>query len=142
MWINSNITNRKSVTQLYRYAIVGIMTNFTGYMLYLLATYLGGTPKITMSIIYGVAATASFFGNRKLTFEHKGSFLGTGIRFIIAHCFGYVINLVTLIVLADKLGYAHQLAQVIAIFFVASFLFLVFKFFVFRDWNVSNIEER
>ena len=81
-------------------------------MLYLLATYLGGTPKITMSIIYGIAATASFLGNRKLTFEHKGAFWGTGIRFIIAHCFGYGINLVILIVLADKLGYAHQWAQV------------------------------
>ena len=142
MQTNSNITNRKSVTQLYRYAIVGILTNFTGYMLYLLATYLGGTPKITMSIIYGVAATASFFGNRKLTFGHKGDFLGTGARFIIAHCFGYVINLVILIVVADKLGYAHQWAQVIAIFIVASFLFLTFKFFVFRNLNVSNAEER
>lgn len=95
-----------------------------------------------MTIIYGVAATASFFGNRKLTFAHKGSFLGTGARFIIAHCFGYVINLVTLIVLADKLGYAHQWAQVVAILFVAFFLFLAFKFFVFREQGISNIGER
>jgi len=129
------IKNRRSVTQLVRFGLVSIMVNLVGYMVYLLITYLGGTPKITMTLLYGVSVTVSFFGNSKLVFTHKGSQLG-------AHCFAYCINLTMLIVLVDKLGYAHQWAQASAILVVAVFLFLAFKFFVFRKLDVSNIGER
>ncbi len=142
MRINSNITNRRSVTQLFRFALVSIIVNLVGYTVYLFITYLGGTPKITMTLIYGVCVTASFLGNRKLTFAHKGSFLGAGVRYVIAHCFGYCINLTILIVLVDKLGYAHQWAQASAILVLVPFLFLAFKFFVFRERDISNIGER
>lgn len=136
------IKNRRSVTQLFRFALVSVTVNLVGYIVYLLITYLGGTPKITMTFLYGAVVTAGFLGNRKLVFAHKGSLLGVGVRYIIAHCFGYCINLTILIVLVDKLGYAHQWAQATAILVVASFLFLAFKFFVFRKPGVSNIRER
>jgi len=132
------IKNRRSVTQLVRFGLVSIMVNLVGYMVYLLITYLGGTPKITMTLLYGVSVTASFFGNRKLAFAHKGSQLGAGVRYVIAHCFGYCINLTILIVLVDKLGYAHQWAQASAILVVAAFLFLAFKFFVFQEHKCKN----
>lgn len=133
--------NRSSVSQLFRYAIVGIANNATGYMVYLLITYLGATPKISMTLLYAVGATVGFWGNRKLTFAHQGSVLGAGVRYLIAHCFGYLINLAILLVLVDQLGYAHQWVQAIAIFVVAAFLFLAFKFFVFPDRDVSNKEQ-
>jgi len=136
------IKNRRSVTQLFRFSLVSITVNLVGYMVYLLITYLGGTPKITMTLLYGVVVTTGFFGNRKLAFAHKGSLLGAGVRYVIAHCFGYCINLTILIVLVDKLGYAHQWAQAIGVLVLAPFLFLAFKFFVFRKLDVSNIGER
>jgi putative flippase GtrA len=134
-----DLKNRKSAIQLFRYGLVGIASNSVGYMVYLSITHLGATPKMTMSILYGVGAAVGFWGNRKLTFAHKGSLLGAGVRFIIAHCFGYFINLAILIVMVDKLGYAHQWVQAIAIFVVAAFLFLSFKFFVFRKSNFSDM---
>lgn len=130
--------NRSSVSQLFRYAIVGIANNVAGYMVYLLITYLGATPKISMTLLYTVGASIGFWGNRKLTFAHEGSVLGAGVRYLIAHCFGYCINLAILLIGVDQLGYAHQLVQAIAIFVVAAFLFITFKFFVFPDMNISN----
>jgi putative flippase GtrA len=126
------LTNRKSVTQLFRYGLVGIASNVAGYMLYLLITHFGIQPKIAISFLYPIGAFIGFWGNRKLTFAHKGSLLGAGFRYIIAHGLGYFINLAILIVMVDKLGYPHQWVQAIAIFIVAAFLFLAFKFFVFR----------
>jgi putative flippase GtrA len=125
------IKTRKFVTQLFRYALVGLLSNVAGYLVYLAFTYLGGTPKVTMTLLYGVGAAIGFFGNRSLTFEHQGNIMGAGIRYIIAHSFGYLINLSILIVFVDKLGCAHQRVQAIAIFVVAAFLFLAFKVFVF-----------
>ena len=41
-----------SLAQLTRYALVGIVSNLAGYLVYLLVTYLGVTPKITMTLLY------------------------------------------------------------------------------------------
>jgi len=127
------IKNKKSIIQLIHYGIIGIISNVLGYSAYLLLTYLGGTPKLTMSLLYVAVATVSFLSNRKLTFSYNGSFFGSGIRYTIAHFLGYLINLVMLIVMVDIFGYPHQWIQATAIFVVAIFLFLALKFFVFRE---------
>lgn len=125
------IKSSESVTQLFRYALVGLLSNLAGYLIYLVLTYFGGTPKLTMTLLYGISAAVGFFGNRSLTFEHQGYIFGAGVRYVIAHCIGYVLNLIIFIIFVDKLGFAHQWVQAIAIFIVAGFLFLAFKVFVF-----------
>ena len=117
--------------------MIGVSVNLTAYLAYLLFTYLGGTPKLTMSVIYVVTAFVSFLGNRKLTFAYQGGFLGSGLRFSIAHFFGYLINLGLLFVLVDKFAYPHQAVQVCAIIIVAIFLFITFKLYVFRKERVE-----
>ena len=139
----SYTNRRKSVIQLFCYGLIGIASNLAGYMVYLLITDFGGiSPKLTMSILYGVGATVGFWGNRKLTFAQKGSLLGTGVRYLVVHCFGYLMNLAILTVMVDKLGYPHQAVQAAAIFVVAAFLFLAFKFFVFGKSDLSNMENK
>jgi putative flippase GtrA len=134
---------RKSIIQLFRYGLIGIASNLAGYMVYLLITDFGGIPpKVTMSMLYATGAIVGFWGNRKLTFAHKGSVLGSGIRYIITHFFGYLMNFAILTVMVDKLGYPHQAVQAVAIFVVAAFLFLAFKFFVFSKSDISNMENK
>ena len=128
-----SVKKQRFIAQLYCYGFVGIASNLAGYMVYLLVTYLGATPKITMSLLYGVGAAAGFWGNRNITFSHKGKLLATGARYFIAHCIGYTINLVILVIMVDKFGYAHQMVQAAAVFIVAIFLFLALKYFVFKE---------
>lgn len=125
--------SRKSVGQLIRYGLVGIATNSLGYLVYLLITYCGVEPKVLITFSYPTAATIGFFGTRQWAFAHKGSVLKSGIRYFVAHFFGYLINLLILLTFADKLGYPHQWVQAAAIFVVAGFLFAVFKYFVFSN---------
>ncbi|WP_454722560.1 MULTISPECIES: GtrA family protein [Cupriavidus] len=131
---------RETISQLFRYAVVGMMSNFLGYVAYIVVTYLGATPKITMTFLYGMSAAIGFFGNRSLTFRDKGKLLGAGGRYIVVHCLGYLVNLAILVVMVDKLGYPHQWVQAAAIFIVAVFLFFAFKFFVFTSRRNSAIE--
>jgi putative flippase GtrA len=131
--------SKGSFKQLTRYAFVGIVSNLAGYLVYLLVTYLGATPKITMTLLYGVGAGIGYIGNCNFTFSHKGSLLGSSVRYFIAHFFGYFINLVILIIFVDHFIYPHQWVQAVAIFVVAGFLFIAFKFFVFTNLNVLNV---
>jgi putative flippase GtrA len=127
-----NTANRSTINQLFRYAFVGVISNAIGYLGYLLFTYLGSTPKLTMTVIYGVVVTASFFGNCRLTFSYTGEALSTGVRYLLTYLAGYFINFSILVIFVDGLGYAHQLVQAIAIFIVATFLFASLKVFVFK----------
>ena len=131
------LKNNRHVSQLFSYGMIGIVVNLGSYLAYLFFTYLGGSPKLTMSVLYVVTAFISFMGNRNLTFRHKGGFLGSGLRFSISHFIGYLINLALLFIFTDKLGFPHQFVQVCAIFIVATFLFIAFKFFVFREERVG-----
>jgi putative flippase GtrA len=130
----------KLIIQLFRYSFFGILINLIGYSIYLFMTYEGLPPKIVMSFLYAISVLFGFLLNRKWTFKHKGNFLNTGTRYIISHALGYLVNLSILVVMVDKFGYSHQWVQAISIIIVAFFLFLIFKFFVFKPTERSNLE--
>ena len=117
--------------QLIRYGVVGASSNVIIYFVYLLITYLGVEPKIAMSLIYFIGAFIGFVGNRKWTFAHHGDASSAALRYVWAHLFGYMLNFIILFTFVDRLGYAHQWVQAVAIIIVAVFLFVVFKYFVF-----------
>ena len=117
--------------QLVRYAAVGLASNLAGYLVYLMVTWSGVAPKLAMTALYFLGATLSYLGNRRWTFAHQGNASASVARFAIAHLLGYLLNLGILIVFVDRLGYPHQWVQGTAIFVVAFFLFVLFRFFVF-----------
>ena len=128
---------RSSLEQLTRFAFVGVVSNLAGYLIYLLITYLGATPKLTMTFLYGVGATIGYIGNHKLTFDHKGSVSISLVKYIITHALGYLFNFTMLVVLVDIFGYAHQWVQAVAVLIGAFFFFLAFKFYVFSFMSIK-----
>lgn len=128
---------KSPVGQLARYGLVGLASNLSGYLVYLFITYWGTEPKRTMTLLYIVGASIGYFGNRQWTFAHKGG-LGAGGRYLIAHLFGFLVNLLILLTFVDRLGYSHQWVQAVAICVVAGFLFLAFKYFVFPKGEVCE----
>ena len=127
----SQILKKKTLGELFSYALIGLMTNLLGYVLYLLLTYLGGAPKLTMTALYSVGALIGFFANRRFTFRYDGHIGVAGIRYLMAQLLGYLLNLTLLVLFVDWLGLAHQIVQAVAIFLVAVFLFVLLRFFVF-----------
>jgi len=123
----------KSMRQLIRYGVVGVVSNAAIYFVYLLITYLGVEPKAAMTLVYIIGASIGFIGNRKWTFSHRGDFSSAALRYALAHLFGYLLNFLILLTFVDRLGYNHQWVQAVAIIIVAGVLFIIFKRFVFRE---------
>jgi putative flippase GtrA len=119
--------------QLIRYGLVGVASNAAIYLVYLLITYLGMEAKSAMTLVYIVGASIGFVGNRKWTFAHRGDSSSAALRYVLAHMFGYMLNFLILFTFVDRLGYAHQWVQAVAIIIVAGFLFVIFKYFVFNE---------
>ncbi len=123
----------QSMQQLIRYGFVGVVSNLSIYCIYLLITYRGVEPKTAMTLMYLFGATISFIGNRKWTFAHRGDAIRAAMRYVSAHLIGYLLNLLIIFILVDRLGYSHQWVQAAAIIVVAGLLFLIFKYFVFSE---------
>jgi putative flippase GtrA len=118
---------------------VGGGVNLILYLGYLLFNYLGLEPKKSMSLIYFIGVGIGFYGHRQLTFAHGGDPRQSMVRYMAAHFFGYFINFFLLLVMVDYFGYPHELVQAVAIFVVAAFLFVVFKYWVFPESNKNVI---
>jgi putative flippase GtrA len=129
---------QSALWQFLKYVLVGLLTNCLGYLLYLALTYAWGMPKLTMTVLYSSGAMVSFFANRRFTFRHDGHIGAAGIRFAAVQVAGYLLNLTLLVIFVDRLGFAHQLVQAIAIVVVAVFLFLLTRAFVFKTKPVKD----
>lgn len=121
--------------QLIRYGFVGGGVNLILYLGYLFINYFGLEPKKSMSLIYFVGVVIGFYGHRQLTFAHGGDVRQSMLRYMATHFFGYSINFFLLLIMVDYFGYPHELVQAVAIFVVAAFLFVVFKYWVFPESN-------
>lgn len=123
---------RLILKQVVRYGIVGVLNNLWGYLIYLVVTWLWIDPKVAVSILYPVGAFTAYLGHAKYSFEYSGSRSEALRRFVLAHIFGYFVNLSMLYFLVDIFGYPHALIQALAIVTVAGVLFIMFRYYVFR----------
>lgn len=127
------MTKHSTHTQFLRYALVGVLSNASGYLIFLLVTWLGVGPKLTMTLLYGVGATLGYFGNRHWTFSYRGHLWTSVAKYMVVHLCGYSINFFMLFYFVDRLGYPYQWVQAVAVVVVAIFLFVMFRGFVFRQ---------
>lgn len=124
---------RNTLGQLIRYGVVGVLSNAVGFMLYLAITAAGMPPLAAMSLLYAVGVMQTFIFNKRWSFRHEGRSRATFIRYCATYAIGYVVNLITMHVLVNQFGLPHQLVQGALIFAVAGLLFLLQKFWVFRN---------
>jgi putative flippase GtrA len=123
---------KSTLGQLIRYGIVGVLSNAVAYLLYLGITAAGMEHKLAMSLLYALGVAQTFVFNKRWTFGHDDENRPAFVRYCIAYAFGYVVNLLALYVLVDRLGYAHQIVQGVMIFGLAIMLFLMQKYWIFR----------
>lgn len=122
-----------AVRQLARYATIGVVSNFAGYVVYLTMTYFRMEPKLAMTLVYITGASIGYLGNRRWTFKYKGRVVANVVKYGLTHLCGYILNFVILYLFVDRLTYPHQAVQAVAIIVVAGFLFVAFKKFVFPE---------
>lgn len=138
----SHSAREKSLRQIFSYLLIGALTNLAGYGLYILLTYFGNTPKLTMTVLYSAGAIIGFFANRRFTFGHNGHIGSAGVRYLLVQLLGYLLNFLLLLLFVDWLGFAHQIVQAIAIVVVAIFLFILSRTFVFPPRTTENWRTR
>lgn len=123
---------RRTLGQLVRYGVVGLVSNGIGYLLYLGITATGVGPKLAMTILYVIGVMQSFLFNKGWSFRYSGKIGPSFLRYCTAYAIGYFVNLVILLVAVDYIGWPHQIVQGVAVLLLALLLFALQKYWVFR----------
>ena len=129
----NSITHVNTVGAFVRFAIVGIVSNALLFVLYLLVTQLGMGHKLAATLAYAVGVLQTFVFNRSWSFRDGGALGPTCIRYVAAYGFGYLLNMLVLVLLVDRAGYPHLWVQGAMILVLAVMLFLMQKLWVFRE---------
>lgn len=128
--------------QMYRFVLVGLVSNILLYILYLLTTLSGVKPIAAMSLLYFIGVLQTFIFNKKWSFQHNGEVRSSFMRYIAAYLLGYIVNLTMLMMLVDHLGFSHQPVQGIMILVISLAMFLLQKHWVFPVSSNKVISER
>jgi len=123
----------KTHTQLIRFAIVGISSNLILYLAYLALTHYGMEYRLAMSLLYLLGVLQTFAANRNWTFSHRENKKRSLPRYFLAYGACYFLNLGILYLFVEQLGFSHEITQGAAILTIAAILFLLQKYWVFRN---------
>jgi putative flippase GtrA len=126
------LCTKQITSQFIRYSLVGIVSNVMGYSTYLFFTSNGVDSVMAMSILYSCACLASFSGNKHWTFVDTIHARKYFPRYVLIQIIGYLTNLSLLFLLHKQLGFPHQWVQLLAFPLVATELFILNKYYVFR----------
>jgi len=118
--------------QFIRFAIVGLVSNFLLFLLYLAAVAAGAGPKSAMSVLYALGVAWTFTFNRNWSFGHEGMASPAFMRYIVIYVAGYAVNWLVLLLFVDQWHWPHQWVQACMIVILAAALFFGQKFWVFR----------
>jgi putative flippase GtrA len=95
-------------------------------------TTFGAQPKVAMTLLYVLGTLQSFMFNKRWSFRSEAPHGAELARYVASYAAGYLLNLLLLVVLVDRMHLPHRLVQAFAIVALAVFLFVLQKFWVFR----------
>ena len=119
--------------QFMRYAVVGLISNVSLYLAYLLLTSHGLGHKTTMSLLYVVGITQTFHFNRRWSFQHDSVSGRLFARYAGLYLLAWIFNWAALAYLVDALGLPHQWVQGVLILLIAGVLFLAQRTWIFKS---------
>ena len=128
-----------AIPQFLRYGIVGVVSNIVLYLLYLFLTGAGMGHKIAMTSLYILGVLQSFYFNKRWSFEHSGTAHLALFRYVMAYVLGYFLNLFALFLFVDVYAFPHQVVQGVMIVLLAFILFLMHRYWVFRQPSENTI---
>lgn len=131
---------KTTLTQLFRFAIVGVASNALGFCWYLLLTWFGVGPKAAMTLLFLIGTLQTFVFNKRWSFQHDGPNRLVLLRYLTAYALGYLVNLALLMILVDYAHYPHIPVQAILIVVVAVLMFVLQKFWVFGKPSTRSSE--
>ena len=126
------------IRRLSRYGIVGLTTNLSLYLVFLLFLRIGLTPTLAAGICYGLGVGLSYMLNRRWTFASDDSHLRDLPKFALAYGIGLVSTLLTIAMLT--LWMSPELAQLLNVAITALVIYGSLRLFRFGEQDSAQTD--
>jgi putative flippase GtrA len=120
-----------STIQVLRFAVVGLASNLSLFMLYLLIVSVGLNPKASVTLVYILSILITFVFNKRWSFSHRGDVSRTILRYVSVYAALYVINVLVLLLFVDLLDISHAFVQAGVVMVFIPVVFLMQRYWVF-----------
>ncbi|MEM7721507.1 MAG: GtrA family protein [Pseudomonadota bacterium] len=91
---------RRLPISLVRYGIVGVASNVTLYVFFIVLYRLSVPPPAAAAVCYALGLVISYLGNRYWSFESKGSHKSDLPKFLAAYGIGFLATMLFIVVLS------------------------------------------
>ena len=123
--------------RLARFLLVGMLNSAVGLALIYLAMAAGADYRAANAIGYAGGILVSFVVNRVWTFDHKGDWRTSFVRWLAVVAVAYAAQLLVVIGLHDSLGVDARIAQALGMPVYMVLAFLGARWFAFPDQATS-----
>lgn len=121
-----------------RYGAVGVLTNLSGYGLFLALLFAGLSPVKSTVLVYLLMVLASYLANRRWTFRSGNSHVRDMPRYLVAYGVGLLVAMGTMYILAQLMHPA--LAQIVVIGLAAIVIYATLEFLRFGRLDTDNAD--
>lgn len=118
--------------QVSRFIFIGVLNTIIGYTAYYILLSLNIYYIFAFLISHIIAVTNSFIWNKKWTFKSKGDARRESLKFISVYGMTFIINLIILALLVEKLMLNPKISQLFALGIVTLISFFGHKYWSFR----------
>ena len=132
--IRTFYTIKKFILELGKFGIVGVLRTIIGLIIIFIPHNIWGVNYILCNIVaYSVGLIVGFILHKKWVFKSNRIWNKEAIPYFVTFCIGYIINMILLILCAEKFMLNKNISQVIAIFGFTTTNYLLNKFWTFRN---------
>jgi len=134
---NAYYTIKKLLLEFGRFGLVGVIRTILGVIFIFIPYNLWGVNYILCNVAgYSIGFVTGFILHKNWVFKSKGDWNKEAIPYFVTFGIGYIINMILLILCAEKLMLNKNISQIIAICGFSTTNYLGNKFWTFR--NSSN----
>jgi len=131
-FIFSNIV--KLIFELGRYGLVGVIRLLIGVIFIFIPYNLWGVNYILCNVVgYSIGLIVGFILHKRWVFKSKENWNKEAIPYFVTFGIAYIINMILLILCAEKLMLDKNISQVIAICGFTTTNYLVNKYWTFKN---------
>ena len=127
------MTPRKTIFQIFRFGLVGIIATFIHVSVAFLSEIFGLGFQASNFVGFASAVLFSFLGNKNYTFKAKGKHSAYLTRFFGLSVLNYCASAFIILLVSQSLGYPFALSLFAIVVVLPTLSFLVQKFWIFKS---------
>ncbi len=130
--MSSNVSNNKTIKELIKFGIVGLLNNIVYLIIYYILLSIGINYIISNIIAFLVSVLNAFIWNKNFVFKLKGNVFSSMIKTYVSYGVTLLLGTICIFILVEYLKVGKSIAPIICLFLTVPVNFILNKYWSMR----------